>query len=144
MVDDLRGDDEGQLHSAAQSGNLGEAERLLREGYDVNAFDDAGNTPLHYAAAREDVDLVRFLLQNGADVNARDEATIGNTPLAQVAATCSLKMARLLLEAGADPRLRGWMNLCALDRAKNRRRGEGPAVYSLLLQAPKSRSRWSR
>ena len=140
MDDDPPGDDEGLLHSVAQSGNLAEVERLLRDGYDVNAFDELGNTPLHYAAAREDLELVRLLLQRGADVNARDEAGIGNTPLAAVAATCCLTTARLLVEAGADPSLPGWMNLSALDRAKNRRRGEGPAVYSLLLQAAKSRS----
>jgi hypothetical protein len=44
-------------------------------------------------------------------------------------------MARLLLDAGADPRIRGWMQLDALDRARNRQRGDGPKVYQLLLKA---------
>lgn len=35
----------------------------------------------------------------------------------------------------ADPRIRGWMQLNALDQAKSRNRGDGPAVYRLLLDA---------
>jgi ankyrin repeat protein len=44
--------------------------RLISQGADVNATEADGATPLHLAAEREDVDVVRALLQRGANVNA--------------------------------------------------------------------------
>lgn len=48
------------------------AVRLLVEelGLDVDARDHNGFTPLHHAAARGDVDLIRYLVDRGADVRA--------------------------------------------------------------------------
>jgi hypothetical protein len=42
-------------------------------------------------------------------------------------------MAKLLVDAGADATIRGWMQLGALDKARDRKRGDGPAVYQLLV-----------
>jgi cytohesin len=73
-----------------------EREAALRE-VGVNARDEAGNTPLHWAAVEGFPEDIDFLLEAGADVNARSED--GRTPL---------HMARwrgntvTLLEAGAD------------------------------------------
>jgi uncharacterized protein len=126
-----------QLHFAAADGDLATVTRLLQQGADPNAFDDLGWTPLIHAAKREHLDVVRCLLAAGTQVDARDGARAGNTALAEVAAECSLAMAKALVEAGADPRIPGWMQLTALDRAKKRQRGDGPAVYELLLAAAK-------
>jgi ankyrin repeat protein len=123
-----------QLHFAAEDGNADRCANLISQGYDPNAFDALGNTPLHYSAKNEHVDIVAFLLSQGANVNAHDEARIGNTPLTEIAGSCSLKMAQMLLKAGADPTLRVWMQLNAIDQAKNRKRGDGPAVFNLLCQ----------
>jgi ankyrin repeat protein len=125
----------GRLHFAAQDGALERVKELVSKGYPLNSFDEIGKTPLHYAAENERLDVAKFLIKAGADVNAHDEATIGNTPLAEIAGNCSLAMATLLIEAGADPTIRGWMQLNALDRAKTRKRGDGPDVYQLLLRA---------
>lgn len=132
--------DREQLHFAASDGDLPRVQRLVADGFDVDAFDDLGKTPLHYAAERGRVAVVAFLLQCGANVNAHHEPTIGDTPLGRVAGDCSLEMARLLVEAGADPTIRGWMRLNALDRAKARIRGEGPLVYALLTEAASRRT----
>jgi hypothetical protein len=93
---------------------------------------------------REHFAVVDFLLRHGAEVNAHDERAIGDTPLGEAASTCSLRMARLLVGSGADPTLRGWMQLNALDRAKERRRSEGTgsegqAVYEFLHEAVRKR-----
>ena len=126
-----------QLHFAASDGDLETVKRLLQHGADPNAFDDLGWTPLIHAAKRGHLDVVKCLLAAGAKVDARDEARAGNTALAEVVAECSLEMAKTLIDAGADPRIPGWMQLTALDRAKKRQRGDGPAVYRLLSEAAK-------
>jgi ankyrin repeat protein len=123
------------LHWAAERGDVSAVKAFLAEGHDPNVFDDLSFTPLHYAAREEHLHVIRLLLDAGADVNAHDESRIGDTPLGSIAGNCSLAVAQLLIGAGADPNLRGWMQLCALDRAKNRKRNDGPKVYELLCDA---------
>lgn len=124
--------DESDLHFAAQDGDMTRVRALLTEGRSPNAFDEISKTPLHYAAEGGHLDIVRVLIDAGADVNAVDEARAGNTPLRSVAADCSLAMAQVLVDAGADPRIPGWMQLTALDKARERQDVEGQRVYSLL------------
>lgn len=127
--------DRDALGAAAQAGDLARVKELVAQGSPLDGFDDLGKTPLHHAAENEHEEVVAFLIEAGADVNAHDERVIGNTPLGEVAGRCSLAMARLLLAAGADPTIRGWMQLNALDRARNRQRGDGPQVYELMRKA---------
>ena len=124
--------DESDLHLAAQDGDLPRVRQLLVDGRSPNAFDEISNTPLHYAAENGHLDIMRALLEAGADVNANEEARIGNTPLRGVAGECSLAVAALLVESGADPRIPGWMQLTALDKAAKRQDQEGQRVYALL------------
>ena len=51
---------------------------LIEYGADVNAQNDRGQTPLHIAFRRCDVEVVRCLIQAGADLNVRDD--LYNTP----------------------------------------------------------------
>ena len=129
-----------RLHFAAQDGDLTLIEHLRAEGSDINAFDSLGMTALHWAAKKEHLDVAAYLIEAGADVNARDEPQIGNTALGEIAGNCSFEVARLLVDAGADPRIRGWMQLNALDQAKGRKRGDGPRVYALLVEAAARKS----
>ncbi len=123
------------LHFAAQDGDLSKVRDLVEKGYDVSAFDDdLSLTPLHYAAKNEHIDVMKYLLSVGADVNARDEGRIAETPLGEVAATCSYEVAELLVRAGANPSIKGWMQLTALDHARDRKNAEGRRVYELFLQ----------
>ena len=48
------------------------ARALLQEGADVNQVEDNGMTPLIYAAASGNLELVQLLLQSGADVSKED------------------------------------------------------------------------
>lgn len=122
-----------RLHRAAQDGDLAGVAELVKGGAEVNAFDDIGKTPLHYAAEKEHFTVVEYLLAHGADVNAHHEPTISNTVLTDIAASCSLQMAKRLVEAGADPTIKGWMGLDALYHAQKRKKEEGQHVYELLV-----------
>ena len=123
-----------KLHFAAMKGDVKRCAELIADGCDPNSFDQLGNTPLHYAARNEHLEVVELLIARGATVNAHHEPTMGNTPITEIAGFCSLKMAKMLLDAGADPTSRGWMQLNALDIAKERKRGDGPKVYELLCR----------
>lgn len=124
-----------QLHFAAQDGDVQAVERLLSEGCQPDEYDELGNTPLHYAAKGNHLEVMKLLIDSGANVNAHDERVIGNTPLREVAGSCSYEVAKLLIDSGADPTIPGWMQLTALDKARERKRPEGLRVRELLEQA---------
>jgi len=123
------------LHIAASRGDLQRVKQLVGPGTQLDVFDELGKTPLHYAAENGSLAIARYLIDAGANVNAHEPRVIGNTPLGEIAGSCSLEMAELLLRAGADPTIRCSMQLCALDIAKDRKRGDGPRVYEALRQA---------
>jgi ankyrin repeat protein len=128
-----------RLHFAAQDGDLKEARELVKQGFDVNFFDDFSNTPLHCAVEAGHIEVARYLLSVGANVNAHGEAKAGDTPLGEIAGNCSYEMAELLIKAGANPTITGWMGLSALDRASDRKKKEGVRVYELLLDIAKKK-----
>lgn len=84
-----RGD---ELHLAAVSGDLALVRELVRQGSDVNVFDEFGMTPLHYAVSEGYFEVATLLVRSGADVNARSEVMIGDTPLGQVAGESSQRL----------------------------------------------------
>ncbi|MCG8469104.1 MAG: ankyrin repeat domain-containing protein [Gemmatimonadetes bacterium] len=58
-------------HRHVPDGWLPAARYLVEElGADVNQRDDEGYTPLHNAASRGDLEVIRFLVEHGADVTA--------------------------------------------------------------------------
>jgi ankyrin repeat protein len=58
-------------HRYAPGGMLTAVKYLIEElGADVNARDHEGNTALHHAAARGDVEMILYLVSKGADVKA--------------------------------------------------------------------------
>jgi len=65
------------IHEAAEAGNIESVKQHLANGTDIEAKDDGGFTPLHYA--RGDKKIAELLITNGADVNARNSK--GETPL---------------------------------------------------------------
>jgi ankyrin repeat protein len=92
------------LHYAAIAADAIRVKELLESGLNVNAADDEGWTPLHFAAQKsETTTVVRLLLEEGAAVNARDAH--GNTPLATAVFNCRGHgdVIKLLRACGADP-----------------------------------------
>ena len=56
---------------------------------DVNAFDHEGNTALHHAAARGDVEMIQYLVSKGANVKAvnregKTTADMANGPVQRI------------------------------------------------------------
>jgi ankyrin repeat protein len=69
----------GQIHEAAQEGDLEKVKALLKSHPRLVFSKANGGTPLHYAAAHDHKDVAEVLLAYKADVNARDDD--GLTPL---------------------------------------------------------------
>src|SRR4051794_609860 len=65
----------------------------------MNAPDQRGNTPMHYAADNRELEIVKLLVENGAELNALDATKW--TPL-HYAIFGQLEMVNYLLKSGAD------------------------------------------
>ena len=142
-------DPKGQpgLNIAFQERSAKTAKLLLgRPGIDVNALNNAGESPLmmaaikgdvagaqlllehgakvnqpgwsalHYAATGPEPKLVELLIERGADLNAGSPN--GTTPLMMAAQYGSEDSVKLLLARGADAGKRNQKNLSAVDFAK--------------------------
>ena len=60
------------IWQAAYEGNIEVVKQHLAAGTDVNAKNDGGYTPLHYAAFNGHKEIAELLIAKGADVNAKD------------------------------------------------------------------------
>jgi ankyrin repeat protein len=88
------------LTDEACLGDLGEVERRIMEGADVNGKAGANITPLMGATGRGHLGIVKLLLDKGADVNARNLE--GDTALTEATKEGHLGIVKLLLDKGAD------------------------------------------
>ncbi len=104
----------------ARTGNSDAAKALLKAGADVNAKEAwGGQSPLMWAAAQSQPEMIKLLLGNGADVNARglvrewqrkvikeprpkDMNNGGFTPLLYAAREGCTECAKALVAGGAD------------------------------------------
>src|SRR5207253_11097183 len=59
-----------RLSEAAMQGNRDAVRSLMRQKVDVNAAQTDGATALHWAASRDDLEMVTMLLAAGANVKA--------------------------------------------------------------------------
>ena len=88
-----------QLIWAASKGDLGAVHRLVVRGFDQDAADYDGRTPLHLAAAEGRGHVISYLISNGASMNPQDRW--GGTPLNDAARHGHHDVERLLEARGA-------------------------------------------
>ncbi len=107
--------EETPLMYVALVGNVARAQKLIDRGAQVNRL---GWTPLHYAAAKSNVEMVKFLLGKDAMPNA--PAPDGTSPLmmAVQAESANPNVIQLLIDAGADPLARNLKGDDAIDVAR--------------------------
>jgi ankyrin repeat protein len=112
------------LHTAAQAGRVEAVRLLLAHGADPNAREAGDNTyPLHWAAARKSVDIVRALLDAGGDVHGSSDVhgldTIGWACVYREPGDDPLPVANLLVERGARHHVFSAVALGDLDLIRN-------------------------
>lgn len=102
---DIHVDGREALYSAIVRGHLPIVAMLLEAGVALNSKDQYGLTPLLYAAAELQVDIVKAFIAAGADCNVANTLDGGKTPLHYAATHMSDKgipTMKVLIDAGAD------------------------------------------
>ncbi|MEO5922708.1 MAG: ankyrin repeat domain-containing protein [Bryobacteraceae bacterium] len=89
-----------RLLDAVKSENLAAVKAALAKGASVSATDADGSTPLHWAAQRNQDEIVAALLTAGAKVEVKTRFNV--TPLSLAAMNGNAKMIARMLDAGAD------------------------------------------
>jgi ankyrin repeat protein len=76
---------------------------LLRE-IDIDIQNGEGDTPLHFATEKENLEILKLLIERGADLNSQN--IVGQTALHLAAGLGNLELAKTLANAGAKVDLR--------------------------------------
>lgn len=121
---------ETPLMLASFQNQLAVCEVLIRREAAVNR---KGWSPLHYAATKGNIAVMRLLLQENAYIDA--ESPNGTTPLMMAAYYAPPLAVKLLLEEGADPNLRNHGHASALDLALAAERQQSALYIRAFLES---------
>lgn len=89
-------------------------EHLLNQGYDKQTHDGNGNTALHYAVKRKDLNFIRFLLKQGLDLEARNKEKATPFFSASQRGKGVARILTLLKKAGSEVDARGEIGMTPL------------------------------
>ena len=109
------------VHRAARSGNVEVLRILLGNGGGaaLSMFDDLGLTPLAAAVLNDSLESAQMLVDAGSPLDVRDEEMLGDPALTHAVRAHNVEMVKLLLDAGSDPLVPGWLQLPALEVARD-------------------------
>ena len=136
-VNALNKSGESALMLASLNGQLELSMKLVKKGADVNK---PGWTPLHYAASKGHVDVIKLLLENYAYIDA--ESPNGSTPLMMASMYGSSQAVKLLLDEGADPLLKNQVGLTALQFAERAKRPDSAALLTKAMRGKQLTGTW--
>jgi ankyrin repeat protein len=85
---------------------------FIKDGWDVNAKNEYGQTLLHVASMEGSIKVARLLIRKGANLEAKDNN--GDTPIYHAAGTGREKVVALLIESGANLNVVGKYGSCPL------------------------------
>jgi uncharacterized protein len=110
---------------------------LIAAGADVNAPFAGGHTetPLHWAASGDDVEVLDALIDAGADIEADGAVIAGGTPLADAVAFGQWNAARRLVERGARTTLWQAAALGLMARMEQAFAGDAPPAPDKVTNA---------
>lgn len=129
--------DESALMMAALSGNEELARTLIVKGADVNK---TGWTPLHYAATKGHLRMIKLLLEQSAYIDA--ESPNKSTPLMMAALYGTLDAVKLLISEGADVLVKNELGLSALDFAKRGNRSDAVELLTKIVEVKRPKGSW--
>ena len=136
-VESLNSAGESPLMMAALGGHLDWCRKLIARDAAVNK---TGWTPLHYAATKGQIEVMRLLLEEHAFIDA--ESPNRTTPLMMAARYGSLEAVKLLLQEGADPLMKNAQNMTAVDFAQSMQRGDVADLIGKTIRQRQPRGKW--
>lgn len=129
--------DESALMMAALNGYEDIAKALIAKGADVNK---TGWAPLHYAATKGQLAIIKLLLDQSAYIDA--ESPNKSTPLMMAAMYGTFDAVKLLVDAGADVLLKNDLGLTALEFARQANRQDSEAYLLKMVEARRPKGAW--
>ena len=106
---------DNSLLKAVIGSNLETIKELLKQGADVNALNNEGDTPLMLAITNDNFEIISFLVDNGANINFQNS----QTPLMLAIKKKNFSVIKLLMENGADINVKTLKGNTALIEATN-------------------------
>ena len=102
----------GRIHDAAFEGDIITVKQLLEEAPTLlMSTNDKGELPIHLAAGKGQIEIVKLLLDKGCPVDAQVQHQYENdTPLYQAACYGKKEVVAYLLDKGADPSVKNKQN----------------------------------